>query len=163
MAKIVGAWLNLPDWIRHIHRGEQIMSTDGNKELIRRFYNEVANQKNLAAIDELYAASAVEHVPGSPPLDREGIKQFLGMVLTAFPDLHETIEDAIAEGDRVVTRSPYRGTHKGSFQGIPTTGKQVTITGIHLTRVVDGKMVEDWAGLDQLGMLQQIGVIPSMG
>jgi steroid delta-isomerase-like uncharacterized protein len=139
------------------------MSTEANKAVLRHFVEEVMNRKNLAAIDELYAVDAVEYVPGTPPLDREGIKQFLGMVLAAFPDLHETIEDAIAEGDRVVTRSTYLGTHTGSFQGIPPTGKRVTITGIHLTRVVNGKMVEDWANLDQLGMLQQIGVIPAMG
>jgi steroid delta-isomerase-like uncharacterized protein len=139
------------------------MSTEANKAVLQRFVEEVMNKKNLAAIDDLYAADAVEHVPGGPPLDREGAKQFLAMLLTAFPDLHETIEDAIAEEDRVVTRSTYRGTHKGEFQGIPPTGKQVTITGIHLTRVADGKMVEDWANFDQLGMLQQLGVIPPMG
>ncbi|GAC1346700.1 MAG: ester cyclase [Ktedonobacteraceae bacterium] len=139
------------------------MSTEANKAVLQRFVEEVMNRKNLAVIDELYAADAVEHVPGGPPLDREGVKQFLGMLLTAFPDLHETIEDTIAEGDRVVTRSTYHGKHTGDFLGIPPTGKQVTITGIHLTRVANGKMVEDWADFDQLGMLQQIGVIPSMG
>jgi predicted ester cyclase len=85
------------------------------------------------------------------------------MYLTAFPDLHFTIEDIIAEGDTVVVRQTARGTHQGDLMGIPPTGKQVSGTGITITRVVNGKAVEDWFNGDDLGLLQQLGVVPVPG
>jgi len=91
------------------------------------------------------------------------MKQFVSMYLTAYPDTHFTIEDQIAEGDTVVTRWTARGTHKGPLMGIPPTGKQVTVTGISIGRVVNGKTVEGWSNYDTLGMMQQLGVVPAPG
>jgi steroid delta-isomerase-like uncharacterized protein len=140
------------------------MSTEENKVLALRFVEEVINQGKMATIDELIAADAVDHSlpPGIPPA-REGVKLFLGMIRAAFPDIHETVEDTLAEGDRVVTRSTWRGTHQGAFLGIAPTGKQVSVTAIDISRVAAGKFVEHWQTADNLGLLQQLGVIPMMG
>ena len=111
------------------------MSTEENKAIVRRATEELFNKNNLAVIDELYATNFVSH--GTPAMtpDREGYKQFVTMSHTALPDFHTTIEDMIAEGDKVVQRFTARGTHKGEFMGIPPTGKQVTITGIAIDRI----------------------------
>jgi len=93
----------------------------------------------------------------------DAYKQFLSMYLTASPDLHFTIEDQMAEGDKVVTRYTAGGTHLGPFMGIPPTGKQVTATGMSIIRVANGKIVEEWANGDDLGLLQQLGVNPMPG
>lgn len=140
------------------------MSTEENKALTLRLIEEVINQGKLSTIDELIAADAVDHSlpPGLPP-GREGVKLFLGMIRTAFPDIHETVEDIIAEGDTVVTRTTWRGTHQGALLGIAPTGKQVSVSGIDISRVASGKFVEHWQSADDLGLLQQLGVIPAMG
>ncbi len=101
--------------------------------------------------------------PGEEIHGREGIEQFYGALRAAFPDLRITIEDQVAEGDRVVTRWTARGTHTGAFQGIPPTGKQGRMTGIDIDRIADGKVVECWVNSDDLGLLQQLGVIPTPG
>ena len=140
------------------------MSTEQNKALVRRFYDEVFNKKNLAVSDDFLAPHIIEHsLPPGLPSGSEGSRQFIGMYLTAFPDLHLTAEDMIAEGDEVAARFTMRGTHKGEFMGIPSTGKQVTMTGIQIVRVADGRIAENWVNLDALGLLQQLGVIPTMG
>ncbi len=142
------------------------MSTEQNKAFARRFIEEIWNQKNLAVAKELIAATYVFHTPGSPrglPLGPEGFQQFASAFLTAFPDVHTSIEDQLAEGDKVVTRWTSRGTNTGSLFGMPTTGKSATITGITIDRIAEGKLVESWDELDQLGMLQQLGVIPAPG
>ncbi len=139
------------------------MSTEANKALVRRYVEEVINQGNVAAIDDFNPPTYVNHLPGSPPLDVAGVKQFVTMVRTAFPDMHQTIEDLIAEGDKVVQRATLRGTHQGEFQGIPPTGKPVSVTLMNISRIADDKIVEDWVNFDQLGMLQQLGVIPQPG
>ena len=138
--------------------------SEENKALARRYVEEVVNKGNLAVIDELAAADFVEHnpFPGQAP-GIEGEKQLIGMMRAAFPDLHSTIEDVIAEGDKVVLRATTRGTHKGEFMGIPPTGKQVTVTEIHIMRFVGGKGVEHWAEVDMMGMMQQLGVAPTPG
>jgi len=100
------------------------LSTENNKTLMHRFFEEVFNKKNLAAIDEFIAHDEVDHtLPASLPGTREGTKQAIGMYLAAFPDLHLTIEDMVAEGDKVITRFTSRGTQKRAFVGIPPTGR----------------------------------------
>jgi steroid delta-isomerase-like uncharacterized protein len=138
------------------------MSTEDNKELVRRGY-EAVNQRNWTAFDELHVSDYVAHAGARTIQGREAYKQNLLMNITAFPDLHFTIEDMIAEGDCVVVRHTARGTHHGTFMGIPPTGKQVTMTGILIDRVADGKMIEEWSNSDYLGLLQQLGVVPAMG
>jgi steroid delta-isomerase-like uncharacterized protein len=139
------------------------MSTDENKEATRRIFEEVLNKGNLALVDELVSSDNVLYAPTGPVHGSEGYKQFVNMYLSAFPDLQFTIEDLIAEGDKVVTRYTARGTHRGDLQGIPPTGKQVTVTGIVIGRYANNKTVEVWLEFDALGMLQQLGVVPAPG
>ena len=140
------------------------MSTEENKALTRRLIEEMFNKRNLGVIDEFASPNAVDHSapPGTPP-DPEGIKQMLGMFLNAFPDLNITIEDMIAEGDKVVGRITMSGTHRGEFMGVVPTGKQITLGLIDITRFADGKIVERWSEGDMLGMMQQLGVVPPPG
>jgi len=135
------------------------MSTEHNKALVRRFIEEVWNQKHLASIDVLVATNYLDHTSGNPP-GPEGLKQFAEAYISAFPDLHTTIEDQVAEGDKVVTRWTSYGTNTGSFFGQPATGKSAMIAGMSIDRIADGKIVESWDALDQLGMLQQLEMIP---
>jgi len=140
------------------------MSTEQNKALVRRFYEEVFNKKNLAAIGDFLDPHIIEHaLPPGLPGGIEGSRQFIGMYLAAFPDLHLTTEDLIAEGDKVVARFTVRGTHKGAFMGVPPTGKQMTATGIQIVRIANGRITENWLNLDALGMMQQLGVIHAPG
>jgi steroid delta-isomerase-like uncharacterized protein len=138
------------------------MSTEENKALVRRFYEEW-NKQNLSIVEELVAPHWVCHgtLPGFSP-DRAGGKQMLTALWTAFPDARIAVEDLIAEGDKVVFRYTFRATHQGEFMGVPATGKAVTLTGIYISRFAGGKVVEDWSSSDQLGLLQQLGVIPQM-
>ena len=143
---------------------EQIMS-EQNKALARRAIEEVFNQGKLEAIHELTAGNAVFHdpsVPGGKFEGPEGFKQFTQIYRNAFPDIKLTINDQIAEGDKVVTRWTGTGTHKGELMGIPPTGKHSTVTGITLQRFEGGKVAESWFNYDNLGMLQQLGVVPTM-
>jgi predicted ester cyclase len=116
----------------------------------------------LDVADELFVTNYVNHfMPPEHPQGLEAEKQFMATFLTAFPDVQVTIEDMIAEGDKVVGRVTYRGTHKGEFSGIPLTGKTVTFGGIDIVRFADGKAVENWFSGDTLGLMQQLGAIPA--
>ena len=137
------------------------MSTEDNKALLRRYYDEVINKKNLAAIDEFIDPNFVNHaLPPGMPAGIEGERQVFSMYTTAFPDTHFTVEDMITEGDRVVARLSVSATQHGAYMGLPATGKHVRFTGIDIIRIVDGKLLERWAEMDMLGMLQQLGVVP---
>jgi steroid delta-isomerase-like uncharacterized protein len=136
------------------------MSAD-NKALVRRYVEEVLNKKNLALVDELFAPTFVDHDSSMPQAKGpEGVKRLAAMVHAAFPDLNFSIEDLIAEGDKVVYRYTIRGIHQNDFMGIPATGKAVKVTGIHIYRISDGKLQEEWENWDMLGLLRQLGVIP---
>lgn len=139
------------------------MSAEQQKRSIQRWVEGTWNNGNLALADEVYSADYIVHDPAGPIQGLEALKQFVTMFRTAFPDIHVTIEDMIAEGDKVVWRYTLRGTHRGEFMGIAPTGKSMTLTGILISRFVDDKVVEDWNNYDALGMLQQLGAIPSMG
>ncbi len=139
------------------------MSIEENKVLMSRFLEEVFNKKNLAAIDEFIAPNQIDHtLPPFLPTTPEGTKRAIDMFLKAFPDMHLTIEDMIAEGDKVVIRYTSRGSQRGAFMGIPPTGKQMTVSSIIIARIEDGKIVEEWGLDDQMGMLQQLGIIPAL-
>jgi len=139
---------------------------EANKALVRRFF-EMANHvkgdvsRLQALVKELIAPEYVVHTP-SGDWTLEQTLQMWNMVFTAFPDMNEKIEDILAEGDRVVTRSTATGTHKGAFQGMPPSGKTFRMSEVVVFRVAGGKLVEEWPLLDQLGMLQQLGAIPSV-
>jgi steroid delta-isomerase-like uncharacterized protein len=140
------------------------MTTEANKASASRFVDEVVNRGNVALIDELLAPDFVDRTPapGLPP-DREGVKAFFAMLRVAFPDLHSTIDDQIAEGDKVVQRTTAHGTMKGDFAGMPASGKSATWQAIHILRFEDGKTVEHWDVTDQLSMLQQLGFAEAPG
>jgi steroid delta-isomerase-like uncharacterized protein len=141
------------------------MSTERNKALVHRLYEEWNKGKEaaMAAIEELYAPAYVWHSTGVfPDMDLAGMKQMTPAFFTAFPDLHYTLEDLIAEGDKVAARFTLRGTHQRDFLGMPPTGKQVSVTGIEIDRIEDDKVVESWANSDALGLMQQLGAIPPM-
>ena len=139
------------------------MSTEANKALARRYYEEVVNGGNAALVDELFAPDYVNHVAGSPEdlHGPDGERMFDTLYRQAFPDAHLTIEDMVAEGDRVVSRLGYRGTHTGPFQGIPATGRSFVTSGIQKLRIANGRIVEAWTMPDNLGLLQQLGVVPA--
>lgn len=138
--------------------------SEENKAVSRRVLEESFNQGNLAVIDELVSADYVDHdLPPGLPDGPEGFKQLVAMYRAAFPDVQMAIEDVVAEGDKVVIRWTARGTHQGELMGIPPTNKQVTVTGIDINRLAGGKMAEHWGNFDQMGMMQQLGVIPSPG
>jgi steroid delta-isomerase-like uncharacterized protein len=136
------------------------MSIEENKAIARRFFEEVWNSGNLAVADELLAPNIIFHLPGKSEGvigDRESYKQVVRRNRTAFPDLQEEIEDMIAEGDRVVARWLWQGTHQGEWHGNAPTGKKFTYGGITILRIADGKIVEDWFYSDLLGLQQQLG------
>jgi steroid delta-isomerase-like uncharacterized protein len=139
------------------------VSAEENKAIARRAY-EIFSSGNLEALQEVIAPDLVDHnaAPGQAP-GIEGTRQVLGMLRAAFPDLRLTPEDLIAEGDRVVARLMVTGTHQGEFQGLPPTGKQVTMSGIEIVRLAGGKAVERWGEFDILGLLQQLGAVPAPG
>ena len=130
------------------------------KDVIRRFVEEVQNEKNWDVYDELNDPGFVNH-SAPPGMDnREGSKQYLAAFLNGFPDCRFTIDDMIAEGDQVVTKKTFHGTHSAEFAGIPPTGKEVTLQFVDIMRVRDGRITEHWLSMDQLSFMQQLGVIP---
>ncbi|GAC1558433.1 MAG: hypothetical protein NVS9B9_21310 [Ktedonobacteraceae bacterium] len=139
------------------------MSTEENKANECRFFEEGWNQGNTTVFDELLAADFRAHDPSGPIHGPEEYKQFCATYRTAFPDIHFTIEDQIAEGDLVASRWTGTGTHQGPLMGIPPSSKRVSITGMTITHFASGKATESWGSYDTLGMLQQIGAIPMPG
>ena len=137
--------------------------SEANKALVRRWLAEM-DKRNLHIVDELVAVDYIDHNPPIPDLapGREGVKQANALLLTAFPDATHTIEDQIAEGDKVVTRMTVRGTFIGEYLGIPPNGKQITAEGIMIHRIAGGQLVEHWAMGDNLRLFQQLGVIPPL-
>ena len=136
------------------------MSLEQKKAVVRRCWEECLNKRNLAIIDELVAPEYVWHGPSQELSGPAGIKQLATSLLTAFPDLQMTFEDQLGEGDKIASRYTMRGTHQGDLFGVPPTGKQATFTGIFMSRMAGGQIAEEWEHFDQLGMLQQLGVVP---
>ena len=133
-----------------------------NKAVVRRFIEEVQNNKNMDLFDELNAEDFVNlSAPPGMPSDRAGGKMYLGGFLAAFPDSQVTVDDMIAEGDRVATKKTFTGTHTGDFMGIPPTGNPVTLQFVDILRLRDGQIIEHWFSMDQLSFMQQLGVIPT--
>jgi steroid delta-isomerase-like uncharacterized protein len=144
---------------RQLGAGPQ--ATGANKALVRRMIEEGWNKHNLALLDELYA-DCVYYNPATGEIKGEALKQFLASMLAAFPDIRFTIEDLVAEGDKVVTRWSCTGTHRGEFMGLAPTGKQLTPSALDIFRIVEGKIVEAREEWDALGFFQQLGVLPSL-
>ena len=138
------------------------MSTEENKALARRWGEEIWGKGNLALIDEILASNFVFNYPlPGVASDLEGYKQTVNMMRTPFSDVETNPEEMVAEEDKVVVRWKWGGTHKGEFMGIPPTGKKVMITGISILRFEGGKIAEEWGEMDNMGMMQQLGVVPT--
>jgi steroid delta-isomerase-like uncharacterized protein len=139
--------------------------SEENKALVRRSFEEIFNQGNLDAVEEIFASDHVLHDPTSPEEIRgtEGMRQYVSMYRTAFPDLQQIIEDQVVEGEKVATRLMGRGTHQGDLMGIPPSGNRVEAPGIVISRISGDKIAESWANYDAMGMMQQLGVIPQPG
>ncbi len=138
------------------------MSTEENKSLVRRYVDQVLNGGRFELLDELLSPNYKRYLsPTVAPLTPELQKQRLAGLRAAFPDLHLTIDDLIAEGDRIVLRVTLRGTHRGAFQGIAPTARPVTVFALDVVRIEDGKFIEHWGGPDLLNLLQQLGAVVS--
>jgi len=142
-------------------KGVEYLMSEENKALERRMYEEIFNKKNLGAVEQFYATNWIcdTLLPGMAP-GLEGMKQQHAMINAAFPDMQVKLEDIVAEGDKVACLWTATATHKGEFIGMPPTGKQVTMKGIHIDRVAGGKIVQTWGLSDALGLMQQLGMKP---
>jgi steroid delta-isomerase-like uncharacterized protein len=134
------------------------MSTKENKALIHHSYD-LMNRGELTEYFKLLSSNYIEHLP-TGNMSLEQTMQGLPTFFIAFPDAHATIDDMVAEGDKVAARITWRGTHQGNFIGIPPTGKKFEMTNTAIFRIVNGKWAETWATVDNLGLLQQLGIIP---
>ena len=141
------------------------MSTEENKAIVRRFLERIFTRGDPDVVDELAAPGFVVHDPSSEAgdVDAQGVKESIAWSHNAFPELRVTIEDQVAEGDKVATRWRVSGTHQGEMTGAAPTGNQVTFTGTQTDYISGGKMVESWSNWDTLGMLRQIGAVPTAG
>jgi steroid delta-isomerase-like uncharacterized protein len=137
------------------------MSAEYNKELVRRFYDEFYNGRNGECIDKYFAGGYVYHRPDMPAttMDYADFKTQEIRFMGAFPDLTRDIEDQVAEGDRVATRSIMRGTQKGDLPELPSKGKKIEVRSIVIYRIADGKIAEAWECYDSLSMMMQLDVI----
>ncbi len=133
-----------------------------NKQLVRQFF-EASDRQDAEVMDQLVSiANYSLHFSGMPPMDWNTNKErFLAPFNKAFPDLRRNIVDMVAEGDKVAVSINVTGTYKGEFQGIPPTGKQVSFTAMDILTIIDGKITEEWATADMMGLMQQIGAIPA--
>ena len=138
------------------------MGAAENKAVLASFVEEVINEGQLERADDLVAVDFVEldPLPGQQQ-GREGLKQVISTFRTAFPDIRWVIEEMVAEGDKVFSRFTWHGTHRGEFLGVPATGRQISVMGMVVDRVVAGKMVESQILMDSLSMMRQLGVIPA--
>ena len=138
--------------------------SEQNKAIVRRLFAELWNNGNLSVADQIFSPNYAHFDPSTPDLGRgpESEKKRATLYRTAFPDLRLTIEDLIAEGDTVMARWSCHGTHKGDLNGIAPTGKQFTISGMTVARLVNGKLSEGYVNWDALGLMQQLGVVPQL-
>ncbi len=138
------------------------MSEQEDNKAIVRPWIEAYNNRDIQQVEaDVLAPGYVAHAPAaSGPLDTQAWRQFTAAFIEAFPDLRLTVEDIFSEGDMVATRVAFRGTHRGEFQGIPPTDKEVAFSSIEINRMVDGKVQEHWFEMDLLGLMGQLGAIP---
>ena len=141
------------------------MSTDANKALVRRYIEELWNNRDLSVVDEIISPTYLFHSQSAPAdLDGpDGVRKHFAMITAAFPDVQFTIEDLIAEGDKVVVLWTGRSTHQGDYMGVAPTGKDLTTVIVAIHRIEDGKLAETWVCWDNLAMLRQLGAFPPPG
>jgi predicted ester cyclase len=140
------------------------MSIEAHKTIVRRTFEEIFNQGNLALVDTWVAANFVNHAaPAHRPSGPESLKEHVVLLRVAFPDMHFKIEELIADEECVAARVTFQGIHRGVFRGFPPTDKPFVQLQMHMVRFVEGKVVEHWAVRDDLGLMQQLGIVPSSG
>jgi steroid delta-isomerase-like uncharacterized protein len=143
------------------------VSEAANRELFQRYFDEVANGGDLDGADEIFATDYLHHDPANPDprpvVGPQGVKAHLESLKGAFPDLVFEIDDMVANGDSIVVRWTARGTNTGDYFGMPPTGKSIEITGMNTWNTRDGKAIEGWVNRDDMGLLQQLGVVPTPG
>src|SRR5215213_6975508 len=135
--------------------------SEENEAIVLRHWEEVVSGGNLDIIDEIFAPDFVAHEADQDIRGPEGVRRFIFMLREAFPDLYVTVEDVIAEDDKVVQRWTGRGTHQGELMGIPPSGNRISVAGITISRFEGGKVAEEWEIYDMMGMMQQLGALPS--
>ena len=142
--------------------GDSNSTQEDNKEVVQRFPEEFKNQANHGIVDELMTPGFVHHFTDPRlPEGRDGMKAVGQSIVAGFPEVRVTVQDLLADGDRVIERTLVQATHTGEFNGIPATGKSVTWTEIHIYRMEDGQIAELWSEVDFLGLLTQLGAIPA--
>jgi steroid delta-isomerase-like uncharacterized protein len=140
------------------------MSIAETETIANLFMNDYLNSRNPALIDKLFSDDYVNHfLPPGAPNGREGEKMLLGMFLQGFPDFHMTPDEYVVEEGKVAIRYTFEGTNTGSFQGIPPTGKRVKVSGMNILHIANGKIMENFVVLDQMGLMQQLGLMPAPG
>lgn len=139
------------------------MSIEENKAIVRQFFKEGPSKGNLAAADDLLSPNFALHTPLPSAPGIQGIKDIIAACRAAFEHLNVTVEDMVAEGDRVAARFTANGIHKGSFMNLPPTGKPITMTGIEIFRIEDGRIAELWGEANLVGLMVQLGIIPQFG
>ena len=142
------------------------MSTESNKALVRRWFDEVVSRGDMSTLDAICAHchpqfSVIRGVVEPAPQGMDGLKGLVGSLRSAFPDLKANVEDQVAEGDKVVTRLTMSGTHRGDFMGMPATGRSFTINGVSIWEVRGDQLISEWVNWDALGMMQQLGEPPA--
>ncbi|MCW3109220.1 MAG: hypothetical protein JWQ09_3726 [Segetibacter sp.] len=135
------------------------MSTQENKRVVLRLFNEAMNNRNLSVINEVFDARSIHHGFTYPVVGPDGFRELLDQFLNGFPDMNIEVEKAVAEDDFVATRGTWTGTHQGDFMGIGSTGKSVKVGYIDMWRMENGKCVENWVQMDIAGLMQQLGAI----
>jgi steroid delta-isomerase-like uncharacterized protein len=133
--------------------------SEQNKTLARRWFEDLFNRGDLDAAQEILSAEFVDHLPREEERGLEELKQYVVMYRAAFPDIRDTIDEVVAEGEKVVVRWTSRGSHQGEFMGVAPTGRHVTFSGMRLFRIAENKIAESWVNIDQLGLLEQLGIV----
>jgi steroid delta-isomerase-like uncharacterized protein len=150
---------------RHVEQDDSVMTTErttANKNLVEAFIQDLFSRGDLDAVDRYLAPDFVNHDPPFPgaPAGPEGMRQAAVMFRAAMPDWHSDLDQLVAEDDIVVERFTATGTHRGPLMGVPGTGHTVTLPGVNIFRIQDGRIVERWGRLDELGLLHQLGIAP---
>ena len=139
------------------------MSTEENKAIVRRFFEEGPSKGDLDAANKLLAPNFILHVPIPCSPGIQGINDVIMACRAVFEDLNVTVEDMVAEGDKVAARFTAHGTHNGAFMGLPPTGKPIAMTGMEIFRIENGRIAELWGEANLLGLMQQLGILPPLG
>ena len=135
--------------------------SERNKSLARRWFEDLFSRGDLDAAEEILSADFLDHLPREEERGIEELKHYVSVYRTAFPDIEDTVEEIVAEGDKVVVRWRSRGTHQGEFMGVAPTGRHVRFCGMRLFRIAENKIVESWVNIDERGLQEQLGAVSS--